>query len=131
MSYRVTIVPELSGVYEQLPSSERQPIQERLDMLAAAADDAAQSPSRVSRPHAQELAVVSPGIHRVFLGDQWIAYRVQADDRTLQLLDFGSWSMSPLARQAAPGADSPDSGHPEDGWGNEDGSHPYRPGNGG
>ncbi|WP_241758614.1 type II toxin-antitoxin system RelE family toxin [Pyxidicoccus parkwayensis] len=131
MSYRVTIVSELSKVYEQLPPSERQPIQERLDMLAAAADDAAQSPSRVSRPHAKELAVVSPGIHRVFLGDQWIAYRVQAEDRTLQLLDFGSWSMSPLARQASPATESPDSGHQEDGWDNEDGSPPYSPDHGG
>ncbi|MHA7628994.1 hypothetical protein [Corallococcus sp. M7] len=125
MSYRVTIVPELSEVYEQLPASERHPIQERLHMLAAAADDAAQSPSRVNRPHAKELAVVSPGIHRVFLGDQWIAYRVQAEDRTLQLLDFGSWSMSPLARQASPAAESNDSGQ------QEDGSHPYSPDHGG
>ncbi|AFE04369.1 hypothetical protein COCOR_01903 [Corallococcus coralloides DSM 2259] len=124
MSYRVTVVSELSEVYEQLPPSERQPIQERLDMLAAAADDAAQSPSQVNRPHAKELAVVSPGVHRAFLGDQWIAYCVQAEDRTLQLLDFGSWSMSPLARQASPAAESRDSGHPEDGWDNEDGSPP-------
>ncbi|MFP2960172.1 type II toxin-antitoxin system RelE family toxin [Myxococcus sp. 1LA] len=128
MPYRVTIAPELSEAYEQLPPTERQPIQERLDMLAAAAEDAAQSPSRASRPHAKELAVVAPGIHRVFLGDQWIAYRVQADARILQLLDFGSWSMSPLARQASPAAEWHGSGHREDGWDNEGGgSPPYSP----
>ncbi|WNZ60866.1 hypothetical protein QEG98_33820 [Myxococcus sp. MxC21-1] len=128
MPYRVTIVPELSEAYEQLPPSERQPIQERLDMLAAAAEDAAQSPSRVSRPHAKELAVVSPGIHRVFLGDQWIAYRIQAEDHTLQLLDFGSWSISPLSRQASPAEEWHGSGHQEDGWDNEGGgSPPYSP----
>ncbi|QZZ49503.1 hypothetical protein [Myxococcus xanthus] len=128
MPYRVTIVPELSEAYEQLPPSERQPIQERLDMLAAAAEDSAQSPSKLKRPHAKELAVVSPGPHRAFLGDQWIAYRVLAEDRALQLLDFGSWSMSPLARQAPPAAEWHSSGHQEDGWDNEGGgSPPYTP----
>jgi mRNA-degrading endonuclease RelE of RelBE toxin-antitoxin system len=125
MSYRVTITPELSEAYEKLPPSERQPIQERLDMLAAAADDAVQSPSRMGRPHAKELAVVTPGNHRVFLGDQWIAYCVQAEDRTLRLLDFGSWSMGPLARQGSPAEESHDPGHPEDG------GHPHSPDHGG
>ncbi|NVI96854.1 hypothetical protein HV824_01775 [Myxococcus sp. AM009] len=127
MSYRVTVAPELTEAYQRLPLSERRPIQERLDMLAAAADDAARSPSRMSRPHASELALVSPGAHRIFLGDQWIAYRVQAEDRTLQLLDFGSWSKSPLARQAPPAGQWHGSGHQEDGWDNEGGGSPPSP----
>ncbi|WP_426754935.1 type II toxin-antitoxin system RelE family toxin [Myxococcus sp. Y35] len=128
MSYRVTIVPELAEAYERLPPSERLPIQERLEMLAEAAEDAARTPPRVRRPHAKELAVVSPGTYRVFLGDQWIAYRVRAEDRTLQLLDFGSWSVSPLARQAPPASEWHSSGHREDSWDNEGGgSPPYTP----
>ena len=93
-------------------------------MLAAAADDAVQSPSKVKRPHATELAVVSAGTHRIFLGDQWIAYRVRAEDRTLQLLDFGSWSMSPLGPQAHSMAEWHGVGKREDGWDNEGGGSP-------
>ncbi|WP_338870877.1 hypothetical protein [Myxococcus stipitatus] len=127
MSYQIIISPEISKTYEQLPPSERQPIEERLGMIAAAAEDAAQSPSKARRPHAKELAVVSAGTHRIFLADQWIEYRIQPEDRLLQLVDFGSWSMSPLARKAPFSARWHSSGQQEDGWDNEGGGSPPSP----
>ncbi|QSQ17890.1 hypothetical protein [Myxococcus landrumensis] len=127
MSYQVSIPPELAKTYEQLPPSERHPIEERLDMLAAAAEDAAQSPSKAGRPHAKELAVVSPGTHRIFLADQWIEYRVQPEDHLLQLVDFGSWSMSPLAHKTPFSARWHSAGQQEDGWDNEGGGSPPFP----
>lgn len=121
MSYRVIIPPELSEAWQRLTPTERLPIQARLEMTAEAAHVAAHSPP----PHLYwlELAAISPGEHRVFVGDQWLAYCLSDEEHTLRLRDFGSWCSTALAPHAAPSAEWRSAGHSEDGWDNEGGCH--------
>jgi hypothetical protein len=122
MSYRVVIPSELSTSWQRLTPTERLPLQVRLEQTAEAANVAAHSPP----PHLYwlELAAISPGAHRVFVGEQWMAYVLSDEERTLRLLDFGSWCSTPLAPRAAPTGEWRGSGHTEDGWDNEGGCHP-------
>jgi mRNA-degrading endonuclease RelE of RelBE toxin-antitoxin system len=119
MSYRVVIPPELSESWQRLAPTERLPIQVRLEQTAEAASVVANTPP----PHLHwlELAAISPGEHRVFVGGQWVAYCLCDEEHTLRLMDFGSWSSTPLAPHAAPAAEWRSAGQQEEGWDNEGG----------
>ena len=123
-SYRVIIPSELTEAYRQLSSEERLSLESRLDMLSTAAQDAFHSPPVL--PHWLEVADISPGKHRVFVGDQWMSYDLSDQEQTLRLLDFGSWSSSPLPPQVDAVSAWRSSGRKEDGWDNEGGGNPPR-----
>jgi hypothetical protein len=121
-SYSVIISPELAGPYGQLSPEERLSLQSRLEMLAQAAQDACHYPPVL--PHWLEVTDISPGEHRVFVGGQWMAYSLSDEDQTLRLLDFGSWSSTPLPPQGAAATAWHGSGQKEDDWDNEGGGSP-------
>jgi hypothetical protein len=122
-SYHVIIPPELAKAYHQLSPEDRLSLESRLDTLSKAAQDAFHSPPVL--PHWLEVTDISPGKHRVFVGGQWMAYELSDEEHTLRLLDFGSWSSSPLQPLADAAATWHGSGQREDGWDNEGGgNHP-------
>ncbi|HYH97047.1 hypothetical protein [Hyalangium sp.] len=123
--YRVIIPPELAEAYRQLSPEDHLTLQLRLDMLANAAQDAFHSPPVL--PHWLEVADISPGEHRVFVGGQWMAYCLSDEEHTLRLLDFGSWSSTPLPPHVAVATAWPGAGQREDGWDNEGGGNLPRP----
>jgi hypothetical protein len=123
-SYRVIIPSELAEAYGQLSADERLPLQQRLELIAQASQDAFHSPPML--PHWLEIADISPGEHRVFVGEQWMAYRLNEEEHSLRLVDFGSWSRTPLPDAAAPAPAWQEAGKREDGWDNEGGGSPPR-----
>lgn len=124
-SYGVIIPPELAEAYRQLSPADRLTLQSRLDILAKAAQDAFHSPPVL--PHWLEITDISPGEHRVFVGDQWMAYSLSDEEHTLRLLDFGSWSSAPQLPHAAAATAWRDASQREDGWDNEGGGNHPRP----
>ena len=99
--YQVIIPPELATAFSQLSPAERLCLESRLDTLSKAAQDAFHAPPVL--PHWLEVTDISPGKHRVFVEAQWMAYDLSDTERTLRLLDFGSWSSSPLPPSGADG----------------------------
>jgi mRNA-degrading endonuclease RelE of RelBE toxin-antitoxin system len=120
-SYHVIIPPQLAEAYRQLSPEDRRSLESRLDTLSQAAQNAFHSPPVL--PHWLEVTDISPGKHRVFVGGQWMAYELSDEEHTLQLLDFGSWSSSPLPPHVDTAAWH-SSGQREDGWDNEGGGNP-------
>lgn len=122
-SYHVIIPPELAEAYRQLSPEDRLSLESRLDTLSKAAQDAFHSPPVL--PHWLEVTDISPGKHRVFVDGQWMAYDLSDKEHTLRLLDFGSWSSSPLPPPVDAAAAWHSAGQREDGWDNEGGgNHP-------
>jgi hypothetical protein len=120
-SYHVIIPPELAEAYRQLSPEERLSLQARLDTLSKAAQDAFQSPPVL--PNWLAVADISPGKHRVFVGEQWMAYDLSDEEHTVRLLDFGSWSHTPLRPHAEAATAWQSSGQRQDGWDNEGGGN--------
>jgi hypothetical protein len=121
-SYHVIIPPQLAEAYRQLSPEDRFSLESRLDTLSKAAQDAIHFPPVL--PHWLEVTDISPGKHRVFVGGQWMAYELSDAEHTLRLLDFGSWSNSPLLRHADTATAWRGSGQREDVWDNEGGGSP-------
>jgi hypothetical protein len=123
-AYRVIIPPELTEAYRQLSREDCVALEARLGTLAKASQDAFHSPPVL--PHWLDVTDISPGEHRVFVGSQWMVYCLSDEERTLRLLDFGSWSTTALPPHVATATAWHAAGQQEDCWDNEGGcNHPY------
>ncbi|MDC0710293.1 hypothetical protein POL68_17590 [Stigmatella sp. ncwal1] len=120
-SYRVIILPKLAEAYGQLAPRDRLTLQSHLDILAKAAQDAFHSPS--ARPRWLDAADISAGEHRVFVGGQWMAYRLSDEEHSLQLLDFGTWRSTPFPSHEGVAVPWHATAQREDGWDNEGGGN--------
>jgi hypothetical protein len=80
--YRVVVPPQLTSRWEALPEREH-------GLLIGRMERAAQSAHRTAVRWPNGPAGAHRGRHRAIVGDLWLLYRLDDEQRTLSLLEFG------------------------------------------